>query len=351
MPRKLNPQTQCNHRSTVGRRCHMLLAPDHPSLCAFHARVESKAETAHDREVAAVELLAGIDNLHTPASVNLFLANLLKQVARNRIPRKNAIAMAYISQLLLNSISVMHRQARDAQIAAQAAKINEPVEINFDDAPRPCRRGHVTGGHEDHHDPDPSHANGSRRDNVHANGNHGNGASAVPSVGNIFANVNATNHVNALAALPNKDAQPNNDGHPACPELLAQQSEAPAVRPTPADANPIPITPTPPTTLPQHADEALCTHDDPDPSTTPRPLPAPWGTRVYGFTPVSRRRRWPSAAHHRARPNTIRHGQKQPKRLRAKVLRDSADNALGLVCVFASDARRASGGQRAMAEW
>lgn len=161
MPRKPDPQSLRQHLTKDGRRCQMPLAPDSPSLCAFHERAAAKlaasqfraSQTLHtpidgdpdhpvndpaETAVIAAELLAGAENLSTPASVNLFLGNLLRQVAHNRISRKNAIAMAYISQLLLNSISVMHRQARDAQIAALAAESAKPTKIIFD-MPRPRR--------------------------------------------------------------------------------------------------------------------------------------------------------------------------------------------------------------------
>src|SRR5271154_5489946 len=140
MPRKLPPHTQCESRPQLNRRCKMLRAPDPPQLCAYHARAEAHAHQAEDRKRAAAELLSGADNFSTPSAVNLFLGNLLKQIALGRIPRRQATAMAYISQLLLNSISVTHRHAQEAQAAATAAAAAEP-QIVF--MPRPCRRRHV----------------------------------------------------------------------------------------------------------------------------------------------------------------------------------------------------------------
>jgi hypothetical protein len=168
-------QKLCQHQTKAGHHCHMGLAPGHPSLCAHHLRVAKRAAAkyaeaapdpllrdhselhapSHPRtphpEIVAAELLAGAENLSTAASVNLFLGNLLKQVAHNRISRKNAIAMAYISQLLLNSISVMQRQARDADAAQAHATANEPQHIVLD-MPRPCHRPHL----DDDDDPDPA---------------------------------------------------------------------------------------------------------------------------------------------------------------------------------------------------
>jgi hypothetical protein len=42
--------------------------------------------------------------------VNLFLGNLVRQLARKRIARRDAIALAYISQLILTSQTAMARE-------------------------------------------------------------------------------------------------------------------------------------------------------------------------------------------------------------------------------------------------
>ncbi len=163
-----NAQLLCQHRTKAGHHCHMPLSAGHPSLCAHHLRIAKREATRHAenaryaestftqaqegrqsaeatfsvaKEDIAAALLNGASDLNTAVAVNLFLGNLLKQVAHNRVSRKNAIAMAYISQLLLNSISVMHREARDAQAAA-AAKAEEPQGFIIN-AIRPCRRPHV----------------------------------------------------------------------------------------------------------------------------------------------------------------------------------------------------------------
>src|SRR5277367_441740 len=148
MPRKLNPETQCQHRGQLDRRCRMLIAPNHPTLCDYHARAEfrkeAKAETTIHAQAVAAELLAGTDNLTQPASVNLFLANLLKNFANHRISRRDATTLAYISQLLLNSQCVMHRQAQDAAAAQAAAAANAKESPGLIlNAIRPCRRPHV----------------------------------------------------------------------------------------------------------------------------------------------------------------------------------------------------------------
>ena len=56
--------------------------------------------------------------------MNLFLGNLVRQLARKRIARRDAIALAYISQLILTSQTAMARQrAADEPEAANEAEL------------------------------------------------------------------------------------------------------------------------------------------------------------------------------------------------------------------------------------
>jgi hypothetical protein len=180
MPRNSNSTTRCQHRTKDHKRCQMPAAPpvtqtsarpregvrvpSPPTLCPHHQRTaanqiyqsaESGRRPAHREdgltehhlekdpaEIAnlATQLLAGTSDLSTPASVNLLLGNLLTQLAHNKISRRNAIAMAYISQLLLNSISVKYKQDRGAQAAqlqVQAQAEAEGARRIVIDMPRP----------------------------------------------------------------------------------------------------------------------------------------------------------------------------------------------------------------------
>ena len=108
----------CQHISPKGRRCHMLIDEHHlpangagrPTLCAYHTARLKAAVPVVDPEVLAAELLADIDSFTTADEVNLFLGNLVRQLARKRIARRDAIALAYISQLILTSRTAMVRE-------------------------------------------------------------------------------------------------------------------------------------------------------------------------------------------------------------------------------------------------
>jgi hypothetical protein len=122
---------QCQHISPKGRRCNMLVDDNHrrangahrPTLCAYHADRLKAIVPALDPEALAADLLGDIQDFSTPASVNLFLGNLVRQLARKRIARRDAIALAYISQLLLNSLPPLERAAAVERQAAKEAEM------------------------------------------------------------------------------------------------------------------------------------------------------------------------------------------------------------------------------------
>ena len=119
----------CQHISPKGNRCHMLIDQNHrpangaarPTLCAYHADRLRAAFPVVEPEALAAELLADIDSFTTADEVNLFLGNLVRQLARKRIARRDAIALAYISQLILTSQTAMARQRAVEPEAANEA--------------------------------------------------------------------------------------------------------------------------------------------------------------------------------------------------------------------------------------
>lgn len=114
MSAKHHSDSHCRHINARGHRCRSLIAQDHDSLCAHHL-AQNHAQAPQTGEAIADELLNGIEDLSTAASVNRYLGNLLKQVSRKRIHRRDAIAQAYICQLLLNSLPALERQHEGEQ--------------------------------------------------------------------------------------------------------------------------------------------------------------------------------------------------------------------------------------------
>jgi hypothetical protein len=98
----------CRHIDSAGRRCNMLVMSAASDLCAYHAQRHLQAQRGS--ETAASELLVCVSDFSDAASVNRFLGTLVKQVTLKRIPRRDAVTLAYICQLLLNSLGALNRE-------------------------------------------------------------------------------------------------------------------------------------------------------------------------------------------------------------------------------------------------
>lgn len=86
----------------------MLRHHDHPSLCIFHARAELQLKEC-DR--LGAELAATITGeFMTATDVNFALGKLFTALAQNRIPPRNAHALAYIAQLMLVSLPNLKKE-------------------------------------------------------------------------------------------------------------------------------------------------------------------------------------------------------------------------------------------------
>jgi hypothetical protein len=100
--------TRCRHIDRLGRHCRLFSTIPDSELCPHHARQQQKRQELHN-DKNANELLGDLTDFSTPEAVNALLGNLVRQLARKRISRLDAVAIAYVSQLLLGSISSMDR--------------------------------------------------------------------------------------------------------------------------------------------------------------------------------------------------------------------------------------------------
>jgi hypothetical protein len=118
---ELITNNQCQHISPRGQHCRMLRLSDE-ALCPFHLRQTQASQS--DPEILAAELLESTGNLNTADRVNALLANVVKQLARQRISRQDAIAIGYLAQLLLNTVPGVQKehQALRAHEAKQALR-------------------------------------------------------------------------------------------------------------------------------------------------------------------------------------------------------------------------------------
>ena len=121
--------TPCRHINRRGHRCRLFSTIPNLELCPHHARLLEKQHQRHN-DASADELLSGVEDFSNPAEVNTLLGNLVRQLARKRIARLDAIAIAYVSQLLLGSIAALDR--RDALVERAAGNDDLPPRIVFD---------------------------------------------------------------------------------------------------------------------------------------------------------------------------------------------------------------------------
>ncbi len=111
-PQRPDPN-RCQFSTADDRQCRMSRWEGHVSFCLFHARVA--ASEAHKMaqllalEEVGQDLVSLSGEFKTASDVNHFLGKLLLLIAQDRIPHRNAVAMAYICQLLLCTLdSVRH---------------------------------------------------------------------------------------------------------------------------------------------------------------------------------------------------------------------------------------------------
>ncbi len=108
-----NDSHLCLFSFSDGRQCRMLRHKDHSTLCIFHARAERQLIEADKlgREIAAPpsgEYLTAVD-------VNHVLGKLFAAVAQNRLPTRNAAILAYLGQLLLQSVPKVQDEIINAE--------------------------------------------------------------------------------------------------------------------------------------------------------------------------------------------------------------------------------------------
>src|SRR5882757_5754317 len=109
--------TPCRYIDRRGHHCRLFSSLPNLELCPHHARQQLKQKQRLN-DASAAELLGDLTDFSTPDTVNILLGNLVRQLARKRIQRRDAMAIAYVSQLLLTSHAALDR--REARDQAQA---------------------------------------------------------------------------------------------------------------------------------------------------------------------------------------------------------------------------------------
>jgi hypothetical protein len=95
------------------------------SFCPFHAKQES--QNLDPTEVTQ-QILGPVKEFHSAFSINHALRNLFIATAQNRIPPKTAATLAYISQLILQTVDPL---CDDIQRALQEPKMDHILQDVF----------------------------------------------------------------------------------------------------------------------------------------------------------------------------------------------------------------------------
>ena len=130
----------CRYVSPRKRGCTMLASADSPTgLCNYHSRRQAaelqrlqspEGEIALSDETAS-KLLRSVNGFATAEDVSRFLGNVVKQMVCGQVSRRDAIALGYLGQLVLNSISVANteyarEEAREAARKAEHRRLHPP---------------------------------------------------------------------------------------------------------------------------------------------------------------------------------------------------------------------------------
>lgn len=91
----------CNFSFADGRRCRMPRSKKHRAFCPSHARQEEQLLSVNG---AGADLVSLSGTFRTTTDVNHVLGSLFSLLANNRISPRQASALAYILQLLLQTL-------------------------------------------------------------------------------------------------------------------------------------------------------------------------------------------------------------------------------------------------------
>jgi hypothetical protein len=115
--------SRCQFRFSNRKRCRTSIFDPSVPFCAHHAKLQRI-------EATATELTINLTEFKSAAALNDFLSRLLLLLAQNKISPRRAAVLAYITNQLLRTVTVIQHES------AQAAEVQG---IDMTGAPRPIR--------------------------------------------------------------------------------------------------------------------------------------------------------------------------------------------------------------------
>jgi hypothetical protein len=98
----------CQFAFSDGRRCRMLRHKNHTTLCMFHAHAELQLLESHRLGAEIAATFTG--DFLTAADINLVMGKVFTALAQNRIPQRTAATLAYLGQVMLNSLPMAKKE-------------------------------------------------------------------------------------------------------------------------------------------------------------------------------------------------------------------------------------------------
>jgi hypothetical protein len=105
--------TRCQHTTANGRRCRMPRVNAHVVYCGTHLLAQQR-RLREEPARGAQDALDGVTDLRSATSVNHVLGNLTTLLADGRMDYRKAVVLAYLCQLLLQTINMAKDERWDA---------------------------------------------------------------------------------------------------------------------------------------------------------------------------------------------------------------------------------------------
>ena len=112
---KIDDPTRCTHTTADGRRCRMPRVDPHTELCGTHLEAQQRRMRS-DPAARPCDALNGLTDLGSAVAVNHALRNLTNMVMDGRMDYRRAMVLGYLTQVLLQSISMAKHERWDDEI-------------------------------------------------------------------------------------------------------------------------------------------------------------------------------------------------------------------------------------------
>lgn len=123
----VDESTRCHFTTADGRRCRMPRTDEHTNFCGAHLRSQ-RQRMRSDAAAPPLDVLRGLTDLGSAAAVNHALRNITSLFLDNRMDYRKALVLAYLCQLLLQSIALANRERESGRYQPPPAPVLSPLD-------------------------------------------------------------------------------------------------------------------------------------------------------------------------------------------------------------------------------